>query len=205
MLGFPLLYRKRPEPHIGGMALLKIARMGHPVLRARAAEIEDPQTPWVRRLVEDMIETMEDAGGTGIAAPQVHVSQRVVVFRVDGDRITDLPGDSEQALTALINPIVEPVGSERAYGWEGCLSVPGLRGVVPRYLTVRYRGVDLDGNRVEREAAGFHARVVQHEFDHLDGILYPQRMTDHRLLVFTEELQRHPIDVAAILAESEPR
>jgi peptide deformylase len=174
-------------------------------LRARAAEIEDPQTPWVRRLVEDMIETMEDAGGTGIAAPQVHVSQRVVVFRVDGDRITDLPGDSEQALTALINPIVEPVGSERAYGWEGCLSVPGLRGVVPRYLTVRYRGIDLDGNRVEREAAGFHARVVQHEFDHLDGILYPQRMTDHRLLVFTEELQRHPIDVAAILAESEPR
>jgi peptide deformylase len=187
------------------MALLKIARMGHPVLRARAAEIEDPQAPWVRRLVEDMIETMEDAGGTGIAAPQVHVSQRVVVFRVDGDRITDLPGDSEQALTALINPIVEPVGSERAYGWEGCLSVPGLRGVVPRYLTVRYRGIDLDGNRVEREAAGFHARVVQHEFDHLDGILYPQRMTDHRLLVFTEELQRHPIDVAAILAESEPR
>jgi peptide deformylase len=152
-----------------------------------------------------MIETMEDAGGTGIAAPQVHLSYRIVVFRVDADRITDLPGDSEQALTALINPIVEPVGAERAYGWEGCLSVPGLRGVVPRYLTVRYRGIDLDGNRIEREAAGFHARVVQHEFDHLDGILYPQRMTDHRLLVFTEELQRHPIDVAAILAESEPR
>ena len=191
------------------MALLKIARMGHPVLRSRAAEIEDPKAPWVRRLVEDMIETMEDAGGTGIAAPQVHVPYRLVVFRVDSDRITELPGDSEQELTALINPVVEPigvepVGSERAYGWEGCLSVPGLRGVVPRYLTVRYRGLDLDGNAIEREAAGFHARVVQHEFDHLDGILYPQRMTDHRLLVFTEELQRHPIDVAAILAESEP-
>jgi peptide deformylase len=158
----------------------------------------------VRRLVEDMIETMEDAGGTGIAAPQVHVPYRVVVFFVAGDRVTEMPGDSEQELTVLINPAVEPVGDERAYGWEGCLSVPGLRGVVPRYLGVRYRGLDLDGNQIEREVAGFHARVVQHECDHLDGILYPQRMTDHRLLVFTEELQRHPIDVAAILAENEP-
>jgi peptide deformylase len=186
------------------MALLKIARMGHPVLRARAAEIDDPKAPWVRQLVEDMIETMEDAGGTGIAAPQVHVPYRIVVFQVHGERLTDLPGDSEQELTALINPVIEPIGDERAYGWEGCLSVPGLRGVVPRHLRVRYRGVDLDGNPIEREAAGFHARVVQHECDHLDGILYPQRMTDHRLLVFTEELQRHPIDVAAMLAESDP-
>jgi peptide deformylase len=158
----------------------------------------------VRRLVEDMIETMEDAGGTGIAAPQVHVPYRVVVFFVAGDRVTEMPGDSEQELTVLINPMVEPVGDERAYGWEGCLSVPGLRGVVPRHLGVRYRGIDLDGKPIEREVAGFHARVVQHECDHLDGILYPQRMTDHRLLVFTEELQRHPIDVAAILAETEP-
>jgi len=186
------------------MALLKIARMGHPVLRGRAAEIDDPSAPWVRRLVEDMIETMEDAGGTGIAAPQVHVPYRVVVFFVAGDRVTEVPGDSEQELTVLINPAVEPIGDERAYGWEGCLSVPGLRGVVPRYLGVRYRGLDLDGNQIEREVAGFHARVVQHECDHLDGILYPQRMTDHRLLVFNEELQRHPIDVAAILAENEP-
>jgi peptide deformylase len=185
------------------MALLKIARMGHPVLRARAAEIDDPKAPWVRQLVEDMIETMEDAGGTGIAAPQVHVPYRIVVFQVHGERLTDLPGDSEQELTALVNPVVEPIGDERAYGWEGCLSVPGLRGVVPRHLRVRYRGVDLDGNPIDREAAGFHARVVQHECDHLDGILYPQRMTDHRLLVFTEELQRYPIDVAAILAESD--
>src|SRR5262249_36160026 len=113
------------------MALLKIARMGHPVLRGRAADVEDPRASWVRRLVEDMIETMEDDGGTGIAAPQVHVPYRIVVFRVDGERITDLPGDTEQELTALINPIVAPIGVERAYGWEGCLSVPGLRGVVP--------------------------------------------------------------------------
>jgi peptide deformylase len=203
MLGFPRLYPTPPASHIDVMALLKIARMGHPVLRARAAEIDDPKAPWVRQLVEDMIETMEDAGGTGIAAPQVHVPYRVVVFQVRGERLTNLPGDSEQELTALINPVVEPIGGEQAYGWEGCLSVPGLRGVVPRHLRVRYRGVDLDGNSIDREAAGFHARVMQHECDHLDGILYPQRMTDHRLLVFTEELQRYPIDVAAILAESD--
>jgi peptide deformylase len=182
------------------MALLKIARMGHPVLRAPAAAVEDPTAPWVRRLVEDMIETMEDAGGTGLAAPQVHMPYRIVVFRVGPERLSELPGDTEQDLTELINPVIEPVGSERAFGWEGCLSVPGLRGVVPRDLYIRYRGQTLDGEWFEREAAGFHARVVQHECDHLDGILYPQRMTDHRLLVFVEEVQRHPIDLAAFLA-----
>jgi len=182
------------------MALLKIARMGHPVLRASAAPVEDPAAPWVRQLVEDMLETMDDAGGTGIAAPQVHAPHRIVTFFVAGERTTDLPGDGEQPLTVLINPVVEPVGDETALGWEGCLSVPGLRGVVPRHLQVRYRGIGLDGKPIEREAAGFHARVVQHECDHLDGILYPQRMTDHRLLVYLEELQRHPIDLAEFLA-----
>jgi peptide deformylase len=187
------------------MALLKIARMGHPVLRARAGELDDPTAPWVRRLVEDMVETMEDAGGTGLAAPQVHMPHRLVVFRVGPERLTELPGDTEQDLTVLINPIIEPVGSERAYGWEGCLSVPGMRGVVPRHLRIRYRGTDLAGRAIEREAAGFHARVVQHECDHLDGILYPQRMTDLRLLCFIEELQRNPIDLAAFLAGEEAR
>jgi peptide deformylase len=182
------------------MALLKIARMGHPILRAPARPVEDPRAPWVRRLVDDMIETMEDAGGTGIAAPQVHMPWRIVVFRVDGERLTDLAGDTEQDLSVLINPVLEPIGLERALAWEGCLSVPGLRGVVPRPLRIRYRAIGVDGAAIERAVAGFHARVVQHECDHLDGILYPQRMTDHRLLVFTEELQRHPIDVAAFFA-----
>jgi len=181
------------------MALLKIARMGNPILRARAGEVDEPTAPWVQRLVDDMIETMEDASGTGIAAPQVHMPHRIVVFRVPGERASALPGDGEQDLTVLVNPVVELLGNERAYGWEGCLSVPGLRGVVPRHLRVRYRGIGLDGQAIEREAAGFHARVVQHEFDHLDGILYPQRMDDHRLLMFVEELQRHPIDLAAFL------
>jgi peptide deformylase len=182
------------------MSLLKIARMGHPVLRAAARTVDDPTAPWVRRLVEDMVETMEDAGGTGIAAPQVHQSHRIVVFQVPNERLSELPGDVAQDLTVLVNPVVETIGQQRALGWEGCLSVPGLRGVVPRHLRVRYRGIGLEGEAIEREVEGFHARVVQHECDHLDGILYPQRMTDHRLLVFLEELQRNPIDLAAFLA-----
>src|SRR5580658_10931711 len=105
------------------MALLKIARMGNPVLRARAAEIDDPKAPWVRRLVADMLETMEDAGGTGIAAPQVHAPYRIVMFFVAGGRTTELPGDGEQPLTVLINPVIEPIGDDEALGWEGCLSV----------------------------------------------------------------------------------
>ena len=195
------LYPSGPATHIGIMALLKIARMGHPVLRAPAAAIDDPAAPWVRRLVADMLETMEDAGGTGIAAPQVHAPHRLVVFQVAGERVTELPGDGEVDLTVLINPVVEPIGDDVALGWEGCLSVPGLRGAVPRHLRIRYRGLGLDGASIEREAAGFHARVVQLECDHLDGILYPQRMTDHRLLVFLEEFQRHPIDLAAFVVE----
>ncbi|HVH81346.1 MAG TPA: peptide deformylase, partial [Stellaceae bacterium] len=122
-----------------------------------------------------------------------------VVFFVGGERVSETPGDGPQGLTILVNPEIETIGTEMALGWEGCLSVPGLRGVVPRHLRIRYRGVGLDGQLVEREAAGFHARVVQHECDHLDGILYPQRMIDHRLLVYTEELQRHPIDLQEFL------
>ena len=183
------------------MALLKIAQMGNPVLRVPAAAVEEPRASWVRRLAQDMIETMADAGGTGLAAPQVHQPWRIVVFFVSGERLTDLPGDTAQDLTVLINPVVERVGGERAFGWEGCLSVPGLRGVLPRHLHIRYRGLGLDGEPIEREAAGFHARIVQHECDHLDGILYPQRMVDLRHLFFAEELQRHPVDLAALLAE----
>jgi peptide deformylase len=182
------------------MAVLEIARMGHPVLRGIAGRVDDPRAPWVRRLALDMIETMAEAGGTGLAAPQVREPWRIVVFRVDADRLSGVPGDSAQDLTIMINPVIEFVGQERAFAWEGCLSVPGLRGVVPRHLRIRYRANGLDGETIERTAAGFHARVVQHECDHLDGILYPRRMTDHRLLVFLEELQRHPIDLAAYFA-----
>jgi peptide deformylase len=183
------------------MSILKIARMGHPVLRGVAAAVADPTSEAVKRLVADMIETLEDIGGAGLAAPQVHVSRRVVIFKVPAERTTGLSEDIPQDLTVLVNPEIEPLPGGVALGWEGCLSVPGLRGAVPRYARVRYRGVSPDGAVIEREVEGFHARVVQHECDHLDGILYPQRMTDHRLLMYLEEWQRHPIDFSSLAAE----
>jgi peptide deformylase len=177
------------------MAILKIARMGHPVLREKAAAVADPAAPEIRDLVADMIETMRDAGGTGLAAPQVHVPRRVVIFEVGEARLTGRPLDRPQALTVLINPVLEPLTAETELGWEGCLSVPGLKGVVQRFTRLRYRGVGLDGQTIDRTVEGFHARVLQHECDHLDGILYPQRMTDLRLLMFLEEGARFPIDI----------
>lgn len=169
------------------MAILKIARMGHPVLRRRADPVPDPAAPEIRSLVADMIETMEDAHGAGLAAPQVHVPLRVVVFHVPGARALR-EGEEPVPVTVLINPEIRPLTEETADGWEACLSVPGLAGVVPRFTRIRYAGFTTDGARIEREAEGFHARVVQHECDHLDGILYPQRMTDLSLLVFAEEM-----------------
>jgi peptide deformylase len=184
------------------MAILKIARMGHPVLRQVAAPVSDPTAPRIKALVADMIETLEDIGGAGLAAPQVHVSERVVIFKVPSDRVTGRPLDTPMELIALVNPVIEPLGTAGEIGWEGCLSVPGLRGAVPRYSRIRYRGSTLEGKAIDREVEGFHARVVQHECDHLDGILYVQRMTDHRLLSFVEEWQRYPVDLAAALAKA---
>ena len=172
------------------MAILKIARMGHPVLIRPCDPVADPGAPEIRRLVGDMIETMEDAPGVGLAAPQVHVPLRVFVFRVPGERSGVDPDDVAVGNSVLINPEVELLSEERVLSWEGCLSIPGLRAAVPRAPRVRYRGVDCDGNVVAREVSGFHAYVVQHEYDHLDGILYPMRMTDFRLFGFNEELNR---------------
>jgi len=184
-----------------GMAILKIARMGHPVLRQRAAQVADPTAPRIKALVADMVETLDDIGGAGLAAPQVHVSERVVIFKVASERITGEPLDFAQEMTAIINPVIEPLGDEMQLGWEGCLSVPGLRGAVPRHRRIRYRGISPDGEIIDRTVEGFHARVVQHECDHLDGILYLQRMTDHRLIAFLDEWQRYPIDLAAAAAQ----
>ena len=171
------------------MAILKIARMGHPVLLQRAEPVADPTAPEVRRLVADMIETMEDASGAGLAAPQVHVPLRLFVFRVPASRLGE-GEDGPVPNTVVINPVVELLGDEVVMRWEGCLSIPGLRAAVPRHQRVRYRGVDTDGQPVGAEASGFHAGVVQHENDHLDGILYPMRMHDFRHFGFTEELAR---------------
>jgi peptide deformylase len=177
------------------MAILKIARMGHPVLRGIAQPVANPTAPEIRRLVADMVETLDDIGGAGLAAPQVHVPRRVVIFRVPAERVTEHPDDLPQDLMTLINPVITPLGDGQELGWEGCLSVPGLRGAVPRWTRIRYRGVTTEGDTVDRTVEGFHARVVQHECDHLDGILYPQRMTDLRLLAFNEENTRFPIDI----------
>jgi len=172
------------------MAILKIARMGHAVLREPARPVADPGAPEILRLVRDMIETMEEAPGTGLAAPQVHVPLRVVVFKVTPERLAGEPGDEAQPLTILINPVIEPLGEETALGWEGCLSLPGLIGAVPRWSRIRYRAQSIDGTLIEREAAGFHARVVQHECDHLDGVLYPMRIEDFQYFGFVEEMRR---------------
>lgn len=179
------------------MAILKIARMGHPVLGVRARPVDDPTAPPIRHLVADMLETMKDAEGTGLAAPQVHVALRIVLFYVARSRAErdDPPEDVEEVpLTVLINPEIEVLDEETTLGWEGCLSVPDLMGQVPRPRAIRYRAFNLDGERIEREARGFHARVVQHECDHLDGVLYPQRMTDLSRLIFTSELRHVAID-----------
>ncbi|MGG5818816.1 peptide deformylase [Falsiroseomonas sp. HW251] len=172
------------------MAILKIARMGHPVLLQKCEPVADPGAPEIRKLVQDMYETMEDAPGAGLAAPQVHVPLRLFVFRVQPHRSSGEPGDTIVGNTVVINPVIEPVTEEKHLRWEGCLSIPGLRAAVPRYKRIRYRGVDCDGREVSAEVSFFHAAVVQHEYDHLDGVLYPMRMTDFSRMGFIEEITR---------------
>ncbi len=181
------------------MAILKIARMGHPILAQPAALVPNPAAPEILRLVDDMVETMFDAPGQGLAAPQVHVGLRVAVF------ITPPDAEGQRELVRLINPTWEKLGEAQDMAWEGCLSVPGLRGLVPRYTHIRYSGILPDGQRLEREVSGWHARVVQHEFDHLDGMLYPQRMRDLSDLIFESEMRHRtpPQGPAARPEESE--
>jgi len=168
------------------MAVREVLRMGHPGLRERAKPVERFATAELKALVEDMKETMAAKHGAGLAAPQIGVGERVVIFGVQGN--PRYPDAEEVPFTVLVNPKIVILTREVEPGWEGCLSVPGMRGLVPRYTRLRYSGFDADGNPVEREAEGFHARVVQHECDHLDGILYPQRMTDLSQFGFNEEL-----------------
>lgn len=171
------------------LAILKIARMGHPVLLQRAAPVQDVAAPAIQRLIDDMIETMLDAGGVGLAAPQVHVPLRLFVFHVPAERASE-PAAEALPPQALINPVITPTEPEKRLGWEGCLSIPGLRAAVPRFAQISYTGLGRDGAPVARTAEGLHAVVIQHEYDHLDGVLYPMRMTDFSLIGFNEELAR---------------
>jgi peptide deformylase len=168
------------------MPAREVLRMGHPVLRQRARPVEQLGTPELHALVQDMKDTMAAMNGAGLAAPQIGVSQRIVIFGVQQN--PRYPDAEEVPFTVLVNPKLVMLTREVEEDWEGCLSVPGMRGVVPRYTKLRYSGFDEHGNPIEREAEGFHARVVQHEVDHLDGILYPQRITDMSKFGFTREL-----------------
>ncbi len=171
------------------MAILKIARMGNPVLMRPAEPVADPTAPEIKRLVADMIDTMDDAEGRGLAATQVHVGKRMIVFHPPSDEPGAGGGRSVPVL-ALVNPEITFLTDEIEDGWEGCLSVPGLRGVVPRVTKLRYRGVTPEGQKIDRTVSGFHARVIQHEVDHLDGVLYPMRMKNLSLLVFESEFDK---------------
>ena len=163
-----------------------VLRMGDPRLLERAREVERVDTPELRALLDDMRDTMRAQNGAGLAAPQIGVGARVVIFAVDHN--PRYPDVEPVPYTELVNPVLTPLSDEIEDGWEGCLSVPGLRGVVPRFRRLRYRGLDPSGAVIEREVEGFHARVVQHECDHLDGILYPMRVRDFTRFGFTDVL-----------------
>jgi peptide deformylase len=178
------------------MSILKVARMGHPVLRAKTRPLHPSEirTPIIQRLIDDMFETMKEYEGIGLAAPQVHEALRVFVagFGEDGEP----PGDGEVQegdvpLMALINPEITVVGTETVEDWEGCLSIPGIRGVVPRARRITVSAHNRHGRKVELAASGYVARVIQHETDHLDGVLFFDRMTSFESLTFLEEFGRY--------------
>jgi peptide deformylase len=168
------------------MAVRTILRLGDPRLRKVAEPVAAFDTPDLHALIADMLETMTANDGAGLAAIQIGVLQRVAIFGFD--RNPRYPDAEPVPFTVLVNPEIVPIGDEREYGWEGCLSVPGMRGVVPRFARIRYTGRDQFGAAIDRTVDGFHARVVQHECDHLDGILYPQRIEDMTTFGFIEEL-----------------
>ncbi len=179
------------------MAVLRIAKMGNPVLGQVAAPVPDPTAPEVRRLAQDMRETLEDIGASGLAAPQVFESRRLVVYRVIASRIPKDSGLEPRPWTVMVNPIITPGSQAKTAVWERCLSIPGLHGKVPRYshITISYH--DLEGRSVTHEARSSWAALLQHECDHLDGIVYPMRMTDLALLAYNDEPGSLAREVAA--------
>ena len=171
------------------MAIRSVLRMGDPRLRRIASAVppEAIGSQDFTELIDDLRDTMAAMEGAGLAAPQIGVPWRVVIFGVSkSTRYPEAPPIPE---TVLINPVIKPLGHERCHGWEGCLSVPGLRGSVSRWQRVQYRGLDAEGQQIAREVEGFHARVVQHECDHLDGVLFPDRLDDPRMFGFSDELE----------------
>lgn len=171
------------------MSVRNILKMGDPRLLEVSLPVDPIDATALAPLLNDMWDTMAQANGAGLAAPQIGVMRRIVIFGYQiNPRYPEAPPMPE---TVLINPQITPLDDTREEGWEGCLSVPGMRGMVPRYREIRYQGFDQYGELIEREVAGFHARVVQHECDHLDGILYPQRIEDMRSFGFIDTLNEH--------------
>lgn len=168
------------------MAIKSVLKMGDPLLLEVAKSVEKFNTPELDALIQDMQDTMASLDGAGLAAPQIGISLQIVIFGIEKN--IRYPDAEEVPFTVLINPKITPLTNETEEGWEGCLSVPGMRGMVPRFTRLRYQGQDQHGNSIDRRVNGFHARVVQHECDHLQGILYPMRITDFRKFGFTEVL-----------------
>jgi len=170
------------------MAVKTILRMGDPRLLDPSEHVIEVPSDELDALIKDMLDTMEANNGAGLAAPQIGVFKQVVVFGVDDN--SRYPDTEDVPLTILINPTIEPLTEQVQESWEGCLSIPGMRGLVPRYTQIRYSGLDPQGNTIDRTVDGFHATVVQHECDHLDGILYPMRIPDMSYFGFEEELSQ---------------
>lgn len=168
------------------MAIRDVLKMGDPRLLAQARPVTDFASPSLAGLLADMYDTLRALNGAGLAAPQIGVGFQVVMFEVAGN--PRYPDAEAVPFTVLINPQLTPLTDETEDGWEGCLSVPGMRGLVPRYTALRYQGYDANGQPIDRTVSGFHARVVQHEVDHLNGILYPMRLRDLRAFGFTDTL-----------------
>jgi len=170
------------------VSILKIAKIGHPILLKKTKEVKEIGSDAIKKIVYDMSNTMLDAKGIGLAAPQVHIGKSILIFR---NPEAENGEDSNVQVCVLINPIIEKLTEETNDSWEGCLSIPGMLGLVRRYSKIRYTGFDLNGKKIVQEAEGLHARVVQHEFDHLNGILYIQRLAHKDAFGFEEEIETY--------------
>ena len=166
------------------MAILKISRLGHPILLQKTKPVKDITGNKVKQIIHDMTETMLDAKGVGLAAPQIHIKKQIIIFRTPEEE-----KEQEIKITALINPKLTKISNETNNEWEGCLSIPGMLGLVKRYSKIEYEGYDMKGNIIKRKADGLHARVVQHEFDHLMGILYISRLVNKNAFGYAEEIE----------------
>ncbi len=170
------------------MSILKIARLGHPVLYQKALLVDNIKEPNIKKLIHDMTETMLDYKGIGLAAPQVHISKQIIIFRMFDDQEKE---SNEIKINALINPKITKISEETNNQWEGCLSIPGMLGLVKRNSSISYEGFDMSGNKIQQNAEGLHARIVQHECDHLNGIVFTHRLVDKKAYGYEDEIEEY--------------